>query len=94
MSRRELAAIALNINKDVFPLAVELDVPSHEAQAILQKPVERDPTSNIRELLTQWYLYSEFKPTFRVLVTAFLEVGFDLVCATNALDQSNSNELF
>lgn len=94
VSRRELAAMALNISRDVFPLAVELDISSQDVLALLQRPIERDPVANIRDVLTQWYLYSELKPTFRVLVMALLEVGFDLVCATNALDQSSSNSLF
>lgn len=86
--------MALNISRDVFPLAVELDISSQDVLALLQRPIERDPVANIRGVLTQWYLYSELKPTFRVLVMALLEVGFDLVCATNALDQSSSNSLF
>jgi hypothetical protein len=89
-----LAGIGLNIDRDVFPLAVELDISSEDILTILQRPVERDPTSAIRDVLSQWYLYSEFKPTFRVLVTALLEVGFDLVCATNAVDQNTNNDLF
>ncbi|XP_061185423.1 uncharacterized protein LOC133193475 [Saccostrea echinata] len=94
VSRRELAAIGLNINRDIFPLAVELDISSQDIMSILQRPIERDPTLNIRDILLEWYLYSEFKPTFRVLVTAFIEVGLDLEYITNAFDQNTYNDLF